>query len=90
MDADIRKGAFRVNRLADLASILDASKAVEGRHVLLGMGALGAVTRIRTDVLGNEDWILLADMLEYDFQPLCEEWREICRTLHAELAEAAK
>ena len=43
-----------------------------------------------TDVLGNEDWILLADMLEYDFQPLCEEWREICRTLHAELAEAAK
>ena len=54
MDADIRKGAFRVNRLADLASILDASKAVDGRHVLLGMGALGAVTRIRADVLGNE------------------------------------
>ena len=54
MDADIRKGAFRVNRMADLASILDASKAVEGRHVLLGMGALGAVTRIRADVLGNE------------------------------------
>lgn len=54
MDADVRKGAFRVNRLADLASILDASKAVDGRHVLLGMGALGAVTRIRADVLGNE------------------------------------
>ena len=54
MDADIRKGAFRVNRLADLASILDASKRVPGRHVLLGMGALGAVTRIRADVLGNE------------------------------------
>ena len=54
MDADIRKGAFRVNRIADLASILEASKAVDGRHVLLGMGALGAVTRIRADVLGNE------------------------------------
>ena len=54
MDADIRKGAFRVNRMADLASILDASKRTEGRHVLLGMGALGAVTRIRADVLGNE------------------------------------
>ncbi len=54
MDADVRKGAFRVNRLADLASILDASKAVDSRHVLLGMGALGAVTRIRADVLGNE------------------------------------
>lgn len=54
MDADIRKGAFRVNRMADLASILEASKKVQGRHVLLGMGALGAVTRIRADVLGNE------------------------------------
>lgn len=43
-----------------------------------------------TDVLGNEDWILLADMLEYDFQPLCEEWREICQSLHAELSSAAK
>ena len=54
MDADIRKGAFKVNRLADLASILRASKRVDGRHVLLGMGALGAVTRIRADILGNE------------------------------------
>ena len=54
MDADIRKGAFRVNRMADLASILDASKRIGGRHVLLGMGALGAVTRIRQDILGNE------------------------------------
>lgn len=54
MDADIRKGAFRVNRLADLAAILDASGRVEGPHVLLGMGALGAMTRIRGDVLGNE------------------------------------
>ena len=54
MDADIRKGAFKVNRLADLAAILDASERVDGRHVLLGMGQLGAVTRIRADVLGNE------------------------------------
>ena len=54
MDSDIRKGAFRVNRLADLASILRASTRVDGRHVLLGMGALGAVTRIRADILGNE------------------------------------
>lgn len=41
-----------------------------------------------TDVLGNEDWILLADMLEYDFQTLCEEWRGICQELHTALAAA--
>lgn len=54
MDADIRKGAFRVNRFADLAAILDASMRFKEPHVLLGMGTLGAVTRIRGDVLGNE------------------------------------
>ena len=43
-----------------------------------------------TDVLGNEDWILLADMLEYDFQALGEEWQGICQELHAELAAGAK
>lgn len=54
MDADIRKGAFKVNSLRDLISIYDASGSVKGRHVLLGMGALGTVTRIRQSVLGNE------------------------------------
>lgn len=54
MDADIRKGAFKVNSLRDLVSIADAASSVKGRHVLLGMGALGTVTRIRQDILGNE------------------------------------
>ncbi len=54
MDADIRKGAFKVNSLRDLVSIADAAGSVKGRHVLLGMGPLGTVTRIRQSVLGNE------------------------------------
>ena len=54
MDADIRKGAFKVNSHRDLVSIADAASSVKGRHVLLGMGALGAVTRIRQGILGNE------------------------------------
>lgn len=39
-----------------------------------------------TDVLGNEDWILLADLLEYEFKPLCAEWREMSESLHAQIA----
>ncbi len=54
MDADIRKGAFKVGTFRDLMSILDASRAVKGRHVVLGMGQMGAVTRIRQELLGNE------------------------------------
>lgn len=54
MDCDIAKGAFSVNSLRDLVSILDASTSIRRRHVVLGMGALGTVTRIRASLLGNE------------------------------------
>lgn len=54
MDCDIAKGAFRVNSLDDLRSILEASRAVGRRHVILGMGPLGTVTRVRSGILGNE------------------------------------
>ena len=54
MDCDIAKSAFAVNSLRDLTSILDAARSVGRRHVVLGMGPLGTVTRVRADVLGNE------------------------------------
>ncbi|MBR6203687.1 MAG: shikimate dehydrogenase [Candidatus Methanomethylophilaceae archaeon] len=53
-DQEISKGAFKASSFVDLCSILDASKALGRKHVLLGMGPLGEVTRIRQSVLGNE------------------------------------
>ena len=53
-DSDVSKGAFQVNCLRDLVSIADAAKNFPKRHVVLGMGALGTVTRIRQSLLGNE------------------------------------
>ena len=37
------------------------------------------------DVLENEDWILLADLLEYEFIPQCEDWRVISENLHVQV-----
>jgi 3-dehydroquinate dehydratase/shikimate dehydrogenase len=54
MKGDVAKGAFKINSLADLKSLYDSSRNIEKRHVLLGMGELGAITRIRSDLLGNE------------------------------------
>ena len=54
MDADVRKAAFKVNSPRDLVSILDAARSVRSRHVILGMGPLGTITRIRQSILGNE------------------------------------
>jgi hypothetical protein len=35
-----------------------------------------------TEPLGDEDWILLADLLEYEFLPMCEDWKVISENLH--------
>jgi len=50
----IAKGAYAINSLADLHSLFEASRHVARRHILLGMGELGAVTRLRSELLGNE------------------------------------
>lgn len=54
MDADICKIATTVKDFKDLVSILDASRSFDRRHVMLGMGPLGTITRIRQDILKNE------------------------------------
>ena len=54
LEGSMRKAAFMVNSFTDLVSIMDASHMINGRRVLIGMGELGAVTRIRSDLLANE------------------------------------
>ena len=51
---EVSKGAFMVHSLKDLHSIFTASQTLGRKHVLLGMGELGAITRIRQRILGNE------------------------------------
>ena len=54
MDCDIAKGAFTTRSFRDLVSISDAACSLKKRHVVLGMGPLGTVTRIRAALLRNE------------------------------------
>ena len=53
-DQEISKGAFKASSFTDLNSILEASKRIGRKHVLIGMGQIGEVTRIRSTLLGNE------------------------------------
>lgn len=41
------------------------------------------------DVMSNEDWLLVADLIEYEFIPACEGWRGIISVLQSAV-EAAK
>lgn len=43
-----------------------------------------------TEVLENEDWILLADLLEYEFLPVCENWKKVIQVLREDIRQSAR
>lgn len=43
-----------------------------------------------TEVLENEDWILLADLLEYEFLPSVEKWKNVISAIREDIRGAAK
>ncbi len=43
-----------------------------------------------TEVLENEDWILLADLLEYEFLPSVEKWKNVISAIREDIRTAAK
>lgn len=40
-----------------------------------------------SEVLGGEDWILLADLLEFEFNPVCEAWNKNLAQMRSEIAK---
>ena len=42
------------------------------------------------EVLENEDWILLADLLEYEFKPAVERWKKVIAQLREDIRVADK
>ena len=41
-----------------------------------------------TEVLENSDWILLADLLEYEFLPLAQNWKQVIQNIRENLRHA--
>lgn len=39
------------------------------------------------DVMGNEDWILLSDLLEYEYVPAVQRWKNIIAKLREEIRD---
>lgn len=49
---------------------------------------LGELLNEISDVMGNEDWMLVADLLEYEYIPACEGWRKIISIIADDIASA--
>lgn len=43
-----------------------------------------------TTVMGNEDWILLADLLEYEFLPAVNRWKKVVAQLREDVRASGK
>ncbi len=41
-------------------------------------------------VLENEDWILLADLLEYEFLPAVEKWKRVIKQIRDDIRVAKR
>ena len=54
MTTDVSKGAYAVRDFKNLYDILEASKKITKSRVILGMGEMGEITRIRQNLLKNE------------------------------------
>ncbi len=48
---------------------------------------LSALLSEMTEVLENEDWVMLADLLEYEFVPVCESWKKVIQVLREDIRQ---
>jgi len=89
--AELLRHAELAEGLEVLQDIIGVSRELLNTvHVLRNHYATGPSKEIETlgetlsellgevgDVMANEDWVLVADLLEYEFLPACEGWRPV-------------
>lgn len=51
---------------------------------------LNSIFTEMSSVLENEDWILLADLLEYEFLPAVEKWKKVIKALRDDIRMVKK
>lgn len=49
---------------------------------------LGELLGEIVDVMANEDWVLVADLIEYEYLPACEGWRGVIASIAQDIAAA--
>lgn len=63
------------------------SGATSGRLDSFG-GSLGGLLDEIGDAMANEDWFLVADLMEYEFIPACAGWGAVINELSADILDA--
>jgi hypothetical protein len=80
----IRNFLNMVGILRDEYSLRDTESYLESAE------ELNAMFTEMSNVLENEDWILLADLLEYEFLPAVEKWKKVIKALRDDIRKVKK
>ncbi len=62
----------------------------KNKEIIHSSETLSSLLVEMTEVLENEDWILLADLLEYEFLPVCENWKKAIQVLREDIRNAVQ
>lgn len=69
-------------------SLLRSDFSINREHELDGIvDRLDMIIAEMSEMLAHEDWIILADLLEYEFLPLCNEWNSVLGHLAQDIAD---
>ncbi|WP_272700173.1 hypothetical protein [Desulfovibrio sp. Fe33] len=75
----------------NMIGILRDEYSLKDNHVYLESAEeFNAMFTEMSTVLENEDWILLADLLEYEFLPAVEKWKKVIKSLRDDIRKAKK
>jgi Predicted peptidyl-prolyl cis-trans isomerase (rotamase), cyclophilin family len=75
----------------NMISILRSEFALKDhKEFLEASDQLSGLFSEMTEVLANEDWILLADLLEYEFLPAVNRWKKVVALLREDVRTAGK
>ena len=76
--------------LAMIGALRDEFAVSDGTRFEEAVNELSELFTEMLEVQENEDWILLSDLLEYEFHPLVERWKSIVAQLREDVRKSAR
>lgn len=70
-----------------VAVLRDEFSLKENKPLASAIDELSNLFSEMLEVTGNEDWVLLADLLEYEYTPAVQRWKQIIAKLREDIRE---
>jgi predicted glycosyl hydrolase (DUF1957 family) len=77
------------NFLGMIASLRDQFSLKQHQVLTECMDEANSLFTEMSEVMENEDWILLADLLEYEYVPAVQRWKKVVAQLREDIREAS-